>query len=102
MKKREATGCSVVTAETNDRLLLLLPALFPTATLAVKLHVPLDRHKVNSKGACDLCLSRLAIDHQLACEHPKARQAPLLVHKNRYSPVDIVPLPSLPLHAVLP
>jgi hypothetical protein len=28
MKKREATGCSIVTAETNDRLLLLLPALF--------------------------------------------------------------------------
>ncbi len=53
------------------------------ATLAVKLHVALDRHKGNSKGACDLCMSRVAIDHKLACEHPKGRQVSLLVHKNR-------------------
>ena len=34
------------------------------ATLAVKLHVALDRHKRHSKSARDLRLSRVAIDPQ--------------------------------------
>ena len=53
------------------------------ATVAIKLHIALNRHKRHSKNARDLRLSHVAIDRKLACEHPKRRQVSLIMHKDR-------------------
>ena len=65
--------------------------------VAIKLDVALHRHQRYPKGTGDLGLGSVAIDDQLAAEHPKGRQIARFMDEDRQMAVEVAHLARLAL-----